>query len=87
MVAAMLDYYERRAAEYDRVYDKPERQGDLAVLRTMVAEAFAGRRVLEVAAGTGWWTTAIAERASSVHGIDLAAAPLEIAVRAHMDVR
>lgn len=75
----MQTYYEQRAPEYDRVYDKPERQADLGVLRSRVAELLAGRRVLEVAAGTGWWTTAIATAAASVHGIDLAVPPLGIA--------
>lgn len=75
----MQTYYERRARDYDRVYDKPERQADLAILRARVAELLDGRRVLEIAAGTGWWTTAIATTASVVHGVDLADGPLEIA--------
>jgi SAM-dependent methyltransferase len=52
----MLDYYARRAGEYERVYAKPERQGELRTLERSLAPAFAGRRVLEVACGTGWWT-------------------------------
>jgi SAM-dependent methyltransferase len=72
-------YYEQRAREYDRVYDKPERQPDLVMLRDRVAELLNGRNVLEIAAGTGWWTTAIASTARRVHGIDLATGPLEVA--------
>lgn len=52
----MLDYYRRRAAVYERVYDKPERQADLRALEASLPAAFAGRRVLELACGTGWWT-------------------------------
>ena len=52
----MVDYYKRRAAYYERVYHKPERQTDLRAMEAWVAQAFAGRRVLEVACGTGWWT-------------------------------
>ncbi len=52
----MLDYYRRRAAYYERVYHKPERQTDLRAIEAWVARAFVGRRVLELACGTGWWT-------------------------------
>jgi demethylmenaquinone methyltransferase/2-methoxy-6-polyprenyl-1,4-benzoquinol methylase len=62
-VQAMARYYARRAAEYERVYHRPERQDELRRLETRVAETFAGRSVLEVAAGTGWWTVHGASRA------------------------
>lgn len=65
------EYYRERAAEYDLVYDKPERQSDLTALRERVAELMAGRRVLEVAAGTGWWTDAYADQAASVIATDV----------------
>ena len=45
-------YYRERAAEYDAVYDKPERQDDLARLRALLPPLVAGRSVL-VAWGTG----------------------------------
>ncbi len=54
--AAMAAYYAARAAEYEAVYAKPERQADLRVLEAWLPGVYAGRRVLEVAAGTGWWT-------------------------------
>jgi SAM-dependent methyltransferase len=60
---AMAHYYARRAAVYERVYHRPERQDELRRLEARVAETFAGRRVLEVAAGTGWWTVHGASRA------------------------
>lgn len=72
-------YYARRAVEYERVYDKPERQADLALLRARLARMFAGRRVLELACGTGWWTQAIAPEALEVAALDVNEEVLAIA--------
>lgn len=52
----MRDYYARRAATYERFYAKPERQADLRAIESWLPAQFAGRSVLEVACGTGWWT-------------------------------
>ncbi|NRF69617.1 class I SAM-dependent methyltransferase [Aquincola sp. S2] len=52
----MAVYYARRAAEYERIYHKPERQAELRALETTLPAFFSGRRVLEIACGTGWWT-------------------------------
>ena len=60
----LLTYYAARAAEYENVYAKPERQSDLARLRETVPAYFVGRRVLEVACGTGYWTRLIAPHAT-----------------------
>lgn len=68
--AALRRYYAARAAEYDRIYDKPERQHDLAQLRRRLPPLFAGRRVLEVACGTGHWTQFIAPVAASLLALD-----------------
>jgi SAM-dependent methyltransferase len=72
-------YYARRAAEYERIYAKPERQADLAKLRARIAAVFSGRRVLEIACGTGYWTEVIAPRASAVTAMDAAEETLAIA--------
>lgn len=56
VVAGMQTYYARRAAYYERVYHKPERQTDLRAMEAWLPGVFAVRRVLEIACGTGWWT-------------------------------
>ncbi|MCC7457379.1 MAG: class I SAM-dependent methyltransferase [Nitrospira sp.] len=61
----MREYYAQRAAIYERVYHKPERQADLRAMQAWLAGLFVGRRVLEVACGTGWWTPHGARAATS----------------------
>ncbi len=75
----MEGYYARRAREYERIYDKPERQADLARLRSDVPALFGGERVLELACGTGYWTPLIAQRAQSVLALDAVEEVLAIA--------
>ena len=72
-------YYARRAAEYEKIYAKPERQADLARMRKDIPALFTGERVLEIACGTGYWTPLIAEQARSVLAIDYAEETLAIA--------
>ena len=67
----MADYYARRAASYERIYAKPERQADLRLMEAQVAAQFVGRRVLEIACGTGWWTPHGAARAAHWRATDL----------------
>jgi SAM-dependent methyltransferase len=68
---SMRRYYAQRAAYYERVYFKPERQTDLRAMEAALAAPFAGRRVLEVACGTGWWTAHGARLAQSWLATDL----------------
>ena len=77
--ADLVEYYRRRAREYEAIYEKPERQGDLALLRTLIPELLRGARVLEIACGTGYWTQLIAQAAASVLATDLAEEPMRIA--------
>jgi demethylmenaquinone methyltransferase/2-methoxy-6-polyprenyl-1,4-benzoquinol methylase len=74
-------YYARRASEYERIYARPERQADLGALRARVAKMLAGRAVLEIACGTGWWTEAIAPVARSITALDVGEEVLAIARR------
>ena len=68
---SMRQYYAQRAQIYERVYYKPERQGDLRAMESALAAPFAGRHVLEVACGTGWWTPHGARLAASWLATDL----------------
>ncbi len=67
----LAEYYAQRAAEYERIYAKPERQADLAALRARIAGLFAKRAVLELACGTGYWTDVIAAGAARLTALDL----------------
>jgi demethylmenaquinone methyltransferase/2-methoxy-6-polyprenyl-1,4-benzoquinol methylase len=76
---AMQAYYAARACEYERIYAKPERQADLRVLEAEIPALLAGRSVLEVACGTGYWTQFIARSASRVLATDLTEESLQVA--------
>lgn len=75
----LAGYYAARAAEYERIYDKPERQADLARLRTMIPRYLADRDVLEIACGTGYWTQLIAPSARTIAATDINEETLQIA--------
>lgn len=75
----LVEYYRRRAGEYEAIYAKPERQADLAVLRKEVPQRLAGRHILEIACGTGYWTTLVAPLAASIVATDMAEEPMTIA--------
>jgi ubiquinone/menaquinone biosynthesis C-methylase UbiE len=81
----VIDYYAARAQEYDSIYAKPERQADLRLIEAWVAAQAAGKQVLEVACGTGYWTRFIAPVASRVVALDAAAATLRIAANRRID--
>jgi 2-polyprenyl-3-methyl-5-hydroxy-6-metoxy-1,4-benzoquinol methylase len=78
VLADQIDYYRRRAGEYDVTA-----YGDVATARIRIARLVAEMRpagsVLEIACGTGLWTEALAERAEEVTAIDAAPEALAIA--------
>src|SRR5258708_32288598 len=76
--AGLIDYYRRRAAEYEAIYAKPERQADLAFLKKEIPRRLRGARVLEVASGTGYWTERVARCAAKVVAPAAPNAPLPI---------
>ena len=80
----MRDYYAQRAEYYERVYLRPERQPDLRAMERWLPSMFEGRRVLELACGTGWWTQHGARRALDWLATDLNPETMEVARRKPM---
>ena len=79
VVDSLQTYYALRAAEYERIYAKPERQADLRVLEARIRKMLSGRKVLELACGTGYWTDVFAAQAMQVSALDVNEEVLEIA--------
>lgn len=77
--ASLQAYYAARANEYERMYAKPERQADLRRLESAIPAMLAGRNVLEIACGTGYWTQHLAKTAKAVLATDLTAETLAVA--------
>ncbi len=77
-MAGQVDYYRRRAGEYDVTA-----YGDVMAARARIARLVAELRpagsVLEIACGTGLWTEALAGLADAVTAIDAAPEAVEIA--------
>jgi 2-polyprenyl-3-methyl-5-hydroxy-6-metoxy-1,4-benzoquinol methylase len=78
VLAEQIDYYRRRAGEYDATA-----YGDVAAARArinrLVAEIQPTGKVLEIACGTGLWTEALAGLAETVTAIDAAPEAIDIA--------
>lgn len=77
--ATLIDYYAKRANEYERIYEKPERQNDLAKLKELFQKTCAGHSILEIACGTGYWTQAVSQTAKSITATDFNEEVLKIA--------
>jgi ubiquinone/menaquinone biosynthesis C-methylase UbiE len=75
----LIEYYQQRAAEYETIYQKPERQQDIAAATVILQSTFNNKQVLEIACGTGFWTEKIAAAASVVHATDINQAVMDIA--------
>jgi demethylmenaquinone methyltransferase/2-methoxy-6-polyprenyl-1,4-benzoquinol methylase len=73
---ALRTYYADRADTYDDIYEIPEVQADYNRLESVFRERFAGRDVLEIACGTGYWTRVIADVADSILGVDANREPI-----------
>ena len=67
----IVEYYAKTAADVERGYQDPERQGDLDQMRTQLAQVLRGHVVLELGCGSGYWTEVIAAVADSVLATDI----------------
>jgi demethylmenaquinone methyltransferase/2-methoxy-6-polyprenyl-1,4-benzoquinol methylase len=63
-------YYRERAATYDTFYDVPEFAEELTHLKGWLIENARDQTILEVAAGTGYWTEAAASVAKAITATD-----------------
>lgn len=75
------DYYGARAEEYERIYhrDDPNYQQELSLLRSTLQSITQGRKVLEIACGTGYWSQIIADSAVQLVGVDIRPEVIQIA--------
>jgi 2-polyprenyl-3-methyl-5-hydroxy-6-metoxy-1,4-benzoquinol methylase len=79
----LIEYYQQRAAEYEAIYQKPERQQDIAAATAILQNIFPDKQVLEIACGTGFWTERIAEVATFVQATDINEPVIAIAKQKH----
>jgi demethylmenaquinone methyltransferase/2-methoxy-6-polyprenyl-1,4-benzoquinol methylase len=77
----MEAYYRARAAEYDQFYRAPQFAADLPVLRDWLTARTRGQSILEIAAGTGYWTAVVAAVAGTITATDYNAETLAVAAR------
>ncbi|MEM7658495.1 MAG: methyltransferase domain-containing protein [Bacteroidota bacterium] len=79
MPTHLPSYYQARAAEYERVYQKPERQSELQRLKSLLPELYRRPQLLEIGCGTGYWTEVLAPKCETLTAVDISPATLEIA--------
>ena len=79
MNSDIVSYYRDRAKEYEKIYARPERQGDLLLAEKILQDAFAGKSVLEIACGTGYWTEKISATAKNILATDINDSVIEVA--------
>ena len=75
------EYYSKHAKEYEQIYhrDDPIRQNEQNKIAEEIKKTFLDRNILEVACGTGFWTTFLSQAAKSIIAIDNSDEVLEIA--------
>jgi demethylmenaquinone methyltransferase/2-methoxy-6-polyprenyl-1,4-benzoquinol methylase len=73
LVDDVTEYYKARASFYDETAGYTDSKAELlrAPIKERYQETFRGRRVLEIACGTGYWTAVVGEAAESLLAIDI----------------
>lgn len=79
MKSQQVLYYQKRAKEYELVYEKPERQQDLSSLKSYLGQQFTNKSIIEIACGTGYWTEVLAHSAKAIMASDINTEVLTIA--------
>jgi SAM-dependent methyltransferase len=75
----LVTYYKDRAKEYEEIYFKPERQGELRKIEDILKDIFSRKTIVEIACGTGYWTERISLTAKSILATDINDSVLEVA--------
>jgi SAM-dependent methyltransferase len=78
---SMEAYYRERATVYDEFYQVGRRKDDLVALKSWVLERVRDATILEVAAGTGYWTEVAAPVAKAITATDYNPETLAIAAQ------
>lgn len=73
-----VEYYERRALEYEKIYQKVERQADQEKIKKYLSQLSKAKSVLEIGCGTGYWTQYISKGAKSILASDINPTMLEL---------
>jgi len=84
---SLEEYYRQRAPEYEQIYyrDMPQRRQEIDGEASFLRRLAAGREVLDLACGTGYWTQVLAGAAGSVVASDLSEEMLREAGRKEYD--
>lgn len=74
-------YYAKRTKEYEEIYNREDssRKKELKDIENALKKVFQGRKVLEIACGTGYWTQFTSETANSLVATDIVDEVLDIA--------
>jgi ubiquinone/menaquinone biosynthesis C-methylase UbiE len=69
----MEEYYRARAPEYEQIYyrEVPARRAEIDDEAARLRELVKGRKVLELACGTGYWTRIMSQTAASITASDI----------------
>jgi ubiquinone/menaquinone biosynthesis C-methylase UbiE len=75
------DYYRERAESYEEIYyrEQPDRRKEIDDEVLRLKQLVAGKAVLELACGTGYWTKVMSETARSIVASDLSEEMLAVA--------
>ncbi len=79
----MEEYYRQRVEEFEAVYYRadPARRAEIKLIVQAAKEVLRGRRVLEVACGTGYWTQFVSQTAREIIATDSVEEVLSVARR------